>query len=328
MTTINFRIERLVDIQVGNVTVTGAYKTAMNVVNHPVTQVAGAASVLPFGVEANIDNEKKWMDAAKRVAQSRNKEWSSCYHTARVFKFARANYRFWFDLVTKNLAAETASLNLTATNGIFSTTTNEIMGGSLWRDGICYSTTAVSTHATNGATVTVRRKALDSLVTGTGVGVAGARTQNVIFTDVKSTTTTHIVGPILVRRPDNDTFEIFLGQWVDGVGVRLYKSVLSELTDNKTEWNGTFSAPTLVATLTSGGVPSFGPNVGAGHFGVTTGIGDNNGRVSPTGYYDVALQRYYFPCYRGLHNGELIDYGNLAVFCPGYVFNEQFEIVS
>ena len=57
----------------GKVASTGAYKTAMNVVNHPVTQVAGAASILPFGAEANIDYEKKWMDAAKRVAQSRNK---------------------------------------------------------------------------------------------------------------------------------------------------------------------------------------------------------------------------------------------------------------
>ena len=59
---------------VGGAKATGA--TAMNVINHPVSQVAEAASVLPFGAEANIDNEEKWMEAAKRVKDSQ-KGWSS-----------------------------------------------------------------------------------------------------------------------------------------------------------------------------------------------------------------------------------------------------------
>ena len=266
---------------------------------------------------------------------------------SKVFKYVSDTNRLTINLTDKSMSSATASVSITSPYGIFHNTgstqayVDNNMSGGLLRNNWAYRAKFQSA-TTSTVSVRVLRKSVTT--------ITDTSTTNYITIDfpiVTDTVRNDKFVPFLVRRPDNDTIEVFLavsyGNFSGTNGVRLMKAVipttaLDAATD--TAWQATPAiVPTQVAILTQGGIPS---SIISFNYTATEPLNVFGSRdatcFNNTGYYDITTHKYWFPCFVGYDNGGIVTLGYVSPtttvatgrFCPGFVFDSDvnWEIVD
>lgn len=281
--------------------------------------------------------------------------------TTRVYKTnPSTNIPAFYDFVTKEITTLPSVSHTTSGGGIFmNDMTRGVMNGGLFRDNFAYRAhihnlaNPLTTDATLASMTTVPADNIPVVFRANrtdSIQMTTARANGVLvnFPRTAGTTWHPSFQPFLVRNPENDTIEIFCctgaGMFdVSGsqvYGVELMRAVVTTFIPAGRAFSSiadvdsamgliTISPPQRVAILTTGGVPS--TVIDATASTATNAFANQTLAWNQTGYYDHTLRRYYFPCFNGVTESGVTVLGNSAQanrMCPGFVFNENWNIVD
>ena len=210
----------------------------------------------------------------------------------RLWKTSSATAQAWLDLLDKQSNAYT-SANL-HTNIALATLT----GGLVIGNTVCKATRTESTDTS----VTVRLTGVSDFTTATTL-----TTKDIVFTGV-DLNTTRINYPVLVARPDQTAYEVFMAMEVANNKCVIKKATITNFSTGLNNADVVISDACEIDYLIS----SEERTANAQYV---------------TGYYDVAKQQYWLPYTQRVGAGNTLISVQTANYQPGVVFDNTFTNV-